>query len=112
MVKHFILIMIAAMVMMLVTVADHTVRAVEDKKLSAVDMTEEKENPSEASIVLADIFNSSIQITHLVFQAGFNFAFQLPEVDETKPRTSIKTPLTFTTQYKTLFRLIISPNAP
>jgi len=81
-------------------------------KIEAKSTNENNEAiPKQASLSI-DIFNSVIQVSHLVFHSNFIFEFNLPEITETKAHSVIDTALNFTKYYKTLLRLIISPNAP
>lgn len=63
-------------------------------------------------IVSADIFNSVVQIAHLIFHSDLFSEFELPEISETNAHSVIETALNFTKHYRTLFQIIIAPNAP
>ena len=59
-----------------------------------------------------DLFNAILQIGHIEFHSEFSFEFALPVEQNQKPHSIIGTALNYTKLYRTLFRLIISPNAP
>jgi hypothetical protein len=70
------------------------------------------ENDTDAPAISSNIFYSIVQILQPVFHADLALEFDLPVVAETKAHSTIKTSLNFTSFYRTLFRAIISPNAP
>ena len=78
----------------------------------AKEMTESDEDARETPELSVDIFNSLIQVSHLVFHSDLIFEFALPEIIETKAHSVFDTALNFTKYYRTLFHDIISPNAP
>jgi len=67
---------------------------------------------SETTIIAPNIFYSIVQVLHPVFHADLALEFDLPVISETKAHSIIETSLNFTQFYRTLFRAIISPNAP
>ncbi|MDZ7604842.1 MAG: hypothetical protein U5K79_04475 [Cyclobacteriaceae bacterium] len=67
---------------------------------------------SETTIIAPNIFYSMVQVLHPVFHADLALEFDLPVISETKAHSIIETSLNFTQFYRTLFRAIISPNAP
>lgn len=70
------------------------------------------ENDTDAPAISSNIFYSVVQVLQPVFHADLALEFDLPIVAETKAHSTIKTSLNFTRFYRTLFRAIISPNAP
>lgn len=112
--KNFLLIVMAFVVLLLAAGADHANQVIDRK----VQITMDQEEPGDdADIPLhheitASIFNSIVHIPHLVFHSDLIFEFELPEITETKAHSVIETALNFTKHYKTLFQIIISPNAP
>jgi len=111
--KRSILVILAVFVFLLASGGRYANNMLESKaKIEAKSTNENNEAiPKQASLSI-DIFNSVIQVSHLVFHSNFIFEFNLPEITETKAHSVIDTALNFTKYYKTLLRLIISPNAP
>ena len=111
--KRSILVILAVFVFLLASGGRYANNMLESRaKIEAKSASENNEAiPKQASLSI-DIFNSVIQVSHLVFHSNFIFEFNLPEITETKAHSVIDTALNFTKYYKTLLRLIISPNAP
>jgi hypothetical protein len=110
-VKKSVLLVLAFFVLLIVTGGEYANNLLEAKAVT--DLAEESHEPLPNSAELTvDIFNSVIQVSHLVFHSDLVFEFDLPEISETKPHSVFKTALNFFNYHKTLFRSIISPNAP
>ncbi len=67
---------------------------------------------TETTVIAPNIFYSMVQVLQPVFHADLALEFDLPVIAETKAHSIIETSLNFTRFYRTLFRSIISPNAP
>lgn len=112
-VKKSVLLVLAFFVFLIVTGGEYASNLLEQKAQAATDVAEESHEPLPNSAELTvDIFNSVIQVSHLVFHSDLIFEFDLPEINETKPHAVFKIALNFFNYQKTLFRSIISPNAP
>lgn len=112
-VKKSVLIVLAFFVFLLVTGGEFANNLLEAKVQAVADLAEENNEPLPNNAELSfDIFNSVIQVSHLVFHSDLVFEFDLPEISETKAHSVFKTSLNFSNYYRTLFRSIISPNAP
>lgn len=111
--KNFLMILIALLVLLLAAGGDHANHMVEERIEIAKDNSgsEDADSPKHHEIS-SNIFNSVTNITHLVFHSDLIFEFELPEIAETKVHSVINTALNFTKHYRTLFEVIISPNAP
>lgn len=110
-VKNSILLTLAIFVLFLTTAGEYANNLLEAKAQVSIDLEEEDEDANSAELSF-DIFNSVIQVSHLVFHSDLIFEFDFPEINETKAHSIFNTTLIFTNFYKTLFRSIISPNAP
>ncbi|MCK5206932.1 MAG: hypothetical protein KAQ79_02895 [Cyclobacteriaceae bacterium] len=112
-VKKSVLLVLAFFVFLLVTGGEYANNLLEEKAQVIADLSEENDDaiPNGAELSF-DIFNSVIQVSHLVFHSDLIFEFDFPEISETKPHSVFNTALNYTKYYKTLFRSIISPNAP
>jgi len=67
---------------------------------------------TDTTVIAPNIFYSMVQVMQPVFHADLALEFDLPVIAETKAHSIIETSLNFTQFYRTLFRAIISPNAP
>ena len=72
---------------------------------------DDEKRPFNAEISF-DIFNSVVHVSHLVFHSDLIFEFDLPVLNAIKAHSVFETSINFTKYYRTLFRSIISPNAP
>lgn len=112
-VKKTILLALALFILTLVTGGEYANNLLETKIKSDTDISQESDDALPKSAELSiDIFNSVIQVSHLVFHSDLIFEFSLPEVSETKAHSVFDSALNFTKYYRTLFHFIISPNAP
>ena len=112
-VKKTILLALALFILTLVTGGDYANNLLETKIKSDTDISQESDDALPKSAELSiNIFNSVIQVSHLVFHSDLIFEFSLPEVCENKAHSVIDSALNFTKYYRTLFHFIISPNAP
>lgn len=112
-VKKTILLALALFILTLVTGGDYANNLLETKIKSDTDISQESDDALPKSAELSiNIFNSVIQVSHLVFHSDLIFEFSLPKVSETKAHSVIDSALNFTKYYRTLFHFIISPNAP
>lgn len=112
-VKKTILLALALFILTLVTGGDYANNLLETKLKSDTDISQESDDALPKSAELSiNIFNSVIQVSHLVFHSDLIFEFSLPEVSETNAHSVIDSALNFTKYYRTLFHFIISPNAP
>ncbi len=59
-----------------------------------------------------DFYTVIVQVGQVVFHSDFIFEFELPSITNQKVHSIIETALNFTEYNRTLFRMIISPNAP
>ena len=113
--KKLLLIVMAFVVLVLAAGADHANQLMEHKVQITMNKADQENDdssiPAHAQIT-ANIFNSIVQIPHLVFHSDLIFEFELPEIQETRVHSVIDTALNFTKLYRTLFERIISPNAP
>lgn len=66
----------------------------------------------ESTVIGQNVFYSVVQVLHPVFHADLALEFELPVIAKTNAHSIIETSLNFTQFYRTLFRAIISPNAP
>lgn len=111
--KKSVLVALAFFVLLLASGGEHAKNMLEVNAAVATDLAEDDKDSLPNSTDLSfDIFNSVIQVSHLVFHSDLIFEFNLPEISETKAQSVFDTAITFTNFYKTLFRSIISPNAP
>lgn len=111
--KKSVLVALAFFVLLLASGGEHAKNLLEAKAEVTTDLAgDEKESLPNNTDLSFDIFNSVIQVSHLVFHSDLIFEFNLPEINETKAHSVFDTAITFTNYYKTLFRSIISPNAP
>ena len=112
--KKLLLIVMAHVVLLLAVGADHANQAIDRRVQIAMDMADSNDDAELPMhhVITANIFNSIAQIPHLVFHSDLIFEFELPEITETNAHSVIETALNFTKHYRTLFQLIISPNAP
>lgn len=112
-VKKSVLLVLAFIVFLLVTGGEYANDLLEAKAQVVADLAEEKNDslPNNAELSF-DIFNSVIQVSHLVFNSDLIFEFDLPQINETKAHAVFNTALNLSNYFKTLFRSIISPNAP
>jgi hypothetical protein len=113
--KNLLFIVIALMVLLLAAGGEHANQVL--KSRTEVTLNASDEDPSDSSIpadqvITSQIFNSVVQISHLIFHSDLISEFELPEITETKAHSVIQTALNFTKLYRTLFQIIISPNAP
>ena len=112
-VKKTILLALALFILTLVTGGEYANNLLETKIKSDTDISQESDDALPTSAELSiDIFNSVIQVSHLVFHSDLIFEFSLPEISETKAHSVFNNALNFTKYYRTLFHFIISPNAP
>jgi len=112
-VKKSVLLALALFVLLLATGGEFTNNMLKAKTKVVADLHEDdNDDQSTVPTLSFDIFNSVIQVSHLVFHSDLIFEFTLAELSETKAHTIFNTPLHFNEYYKTLFRSIISPNAP
>ena len=110
-VKKSILLALAIFVLFLATGGEYANNLLEAKAEVSIDLTEDDDDTNTAELSF-DIFNSVIQVSHLVFHSDLIFEFDFPENKEAKAHSVFNTALNFSNYYKTLFRSIISPNAP
>jgi len=112
-IRKSVLLTLAVFVFILASGGKHANNMLESKAKIQTDVSNKSNEalPEQASLSI-DIFNSVIQVSHLIFHSDFVFEFNLPEINETKAHSVIDTALNFIKYYRTLFRLIISPNAP
>ena len=112
-VKKSVLLSLAVFIFLLTSGGEYANDMLEEKAHGIADVTEENDEtlPNSSSLSF-DIFNSVIQVSHLVFHSDLIFEFNLPVLTETKAHSVINTALNLTNYHKTLFRSIISPNAP
>jgi len=113
--KKLLLIGMAFVVLMLAAGAEHAQQLVEHKVQITMNTADDENDDSsmpDHHEITANIFNSIVHISHLVFHSDLIFEFELPEIQETRVHSVILTALNFTKRYRTLFRRIISPNAP
>ena len=112
-VKKSVLLALAIFVLLLASGGEYANNLLEANVRISAELPENDEDtlPNSTDLSL-DIFNSVIQVSHLVFHSDFIFEFNLPEISETKAHSVFDIALNFTNYYKTLFRSIISPNAP
>lgn len=111
--KKSILLALAILVFVLASGGAHANNVLESKAKIRSDYSEKSDEslPKEAALSI-NIFNSVIQVSHLIFHSDLIFEFNLPEISETKAHSVIDSARNFTKYYRTLFRSIISPNAP
>ena len=113
--KKLLLIVIAFLVLILAAGGDIANQMLEDKAQIAMDASDEKKDDARVpmdQVISASIFNSVVHISHIIFHPDLISEFDLPEIDETNAHSVIDTALNFTKHYRTLFQIIISPNAP
>jgi hypothetical protein len=112
--KKLVLIVMSLVVLLLAAGADHANQAIDRKAQIAMDMSDSSDDADIPMhhVITANIFNSLVQIPHLVFHSDLIFEFDLPEITETKAHSVLETALNFTKHYRTLFQFIISTNAP
>ena len=107
-VRKSILLALAIFVLFLATGGEYANNLLEAK----AQVSAEEDDDTKSAELSFDIFNSVIQVSHLVFHSDLIFEFDFPENNETKAHSIFNTTLNLTNYYKTLFRSIISPNAP
>ena len=112
-VKKSLILSLAIIVLLLATGGEYANSVLEMKAQVEADTNDEENDtlPKEASISL-DIFNSVIQVAQLVFHSDLISEFNLPEIQEIKALSVFGSALNIAKYHKTLFRSIISPNAP
>ncbi len=111
--KKSVLLALAIFVLLLATGGEHANMVLEAKAQVNAELADENEDAKSNGAVLSiDIFNSVIQVSHLVFHSDLSFEFDLPKLSETKALDVFCSALNFTNYFKTLFRSFISPNAP
>ncbi len=112
-VKKPLLLSLAILVLLLATGGEYVNTMLKVKAQVVADADEENNDalPKDATISI-DIFNSTIQVAQLVFHSDLIAEFNLPEIHETNAHAIFGTALNITEFHKTLFRSIISPNAP
>ena len=113
MLKNIVLLALSIFVFALATGGEFANNLLDSKIGENADLTCEAEQslPEKAEISV-DIFNSVLQVSHLVFHSDLIFEFSLRVIHETKAHSVFDTAVNFTKYYKTLFHFIISPNAP
>lgn len=114
--EHFhriILCVLAIFVLSMASAGEYINDALDSKVRTSVDAAKESDEtlPQNPTISI-HIFNSVLHVSHLIFHSDLIFEFTLPEITETKVHSVFDTALNFTKYYRTLFRLIISPNGP
>lgn len=112
-VKSSILIVLAVIVLLVATGGAYANSLLEAKMIASTDINDDDDEklPFNAEISI-DIFNSVVHVSHLVFHSDLIFEFDLPVINAIKAHSVFETSLNFTKYYRTLFRSIISPNAP
>jgi hypothetical protein len=113
--RKIFLVLIALMVLLLAAGGDFASQLLKQHtqiSLNAEDMDAEEKDAPVQHIKSASIFNSIVNITNIIFHSDLIFEFDLPVISETKAHSVIDTALNFTRHYRTLFQIIISPNAP
>ena len=112
--KRSLLVILAFFVLVLASAGKYVNVAFDANAVADVtkEMAEAEDDATETPELSIDIFNSLIQVSHLVFHSDLIFEFSLPEIMETKAHSVFDTALNFTKYYRTLFHDIISPNAP
>jgi len=113
--KKLFLVMIALVVLILATGGDFARQMLENKARIAMESSDEKSDDANVpldQVISSNIFYSVVHISHIIFHSDLISEFELPEIDETKAHSVINTALNFTKHYRTLFQIIISPNAP
>lgn len=113
--KKVFLLTMALVVLLLATGGDFASQMLAQDthiSLSTEDKNADEKDIPHQYIISASIFNSVVHITSLIFHSDLIFEFDLPIISETKAHSVIDTALNFTRHYKTLFQIIISPNAP
>ena len=71
-----------------------------------------KNSKDKAQKIATDFYTVIVPVAQVVFHSDFIFEFELPSVSNQKAHSIIFTTPHFTEYYRTLFRIIISPNAP
>lgn len=111
--KKSVLVALAFFILILTTGGEYANKLLEAKAQVIADLAEENNDTLPNNTELSfDIFNSVLQVSHLIFHSDLIFEFDFPEINETKAHSVFNTALNFTKYYRTLFRSIISPNAP
>ncbi len=113
--KKLLFIVIALMVLLLAAGGEYANQALKSRTEITVNNSDEDSSDSSIPadhVITSQIFNSVVQISHLIFHSDLIFEFELPEIQETNAHSVIQTALNFTKLYRTLFQIIISPNAP
>ena len=114
-IRRTILFVLAIFVFSLASAGELINNALDSKVQLEVEIAEDSDEtetlPQTPSISI-DIFNSVIHVSHLIFHSNLIFEFSLPEIKETKAHSVFDSALNFTKYYRTLFRLIMSPNGP
>ena len=113
MLKKNILLALSVFVFALATSGEYANILLDSKMESCAELAQEEEQslPEKAELSV-DIFNSVLQVSHLVFHSDLIFEFSLQIIRETNAHSVFNTAVNFTKYYKTLFHFIISPNAP
>ncbi len=113
--KNAGLIIMACIVLLIASGSDMAGHTLNEKAKFNLVQSEADQQEAEDTMILifpADIFNSVVNIAHLVFHSDLISEFELPEINETNAHSVIETALNFTKHYRTLFQIFISPNAP
>jgi len=87
---------------------------IHDPSIAKADTSQQvpENQDTETTVIAPHIFYSMVQVLQPVFHADLALEFDLPVIAETNAHSIIETSLNFTQFYRTLFRAIISPNAP
>ncbi len=101
-------------VLLLAAGGDYVNAMLKAKAETTIDIQSDEDADADAdqTVLTSQIFNSLVQLSHIIFHSDLIFEFDLPEVKKTNAHSVIDTALNFTKYYRTLFRSIISPNAP
>lgn len=112
-IKNIVLLGLAVFVLMLATAGEYAQHVAETKAaVMAKTSKSDHQTPRKTTTLSCDIFNSVVQVSHLVFHTDLIFEFDLPRINKTEAQAVIDVALNYTKYYRTLLRLIISPNAP
>ncbi len=112
-VQKVVLLTLAIFVFSLATGGEYANNFLERKAQIIADLSEENSDTSSAPTELSfDIFKSVLQVSHLVFHSDLIFEFDLPVIKLANSHSIFDFALNFTNYHKTLFRSIISANAP
>lgn len=113
--KNLFLIVIALMVLLLAGGGEYACQVLESNTQIAINTSDDEQSDTSIPanpVITSNIFNSIVHISHLIFHSDLIFEFELPKINETKAHSVIQTALNFTKLYRTLFQIIICPNAP